>query len=65
MSAVINSLMRDDSIYNKQLLIIDSKNRLIDETEKSFTNNFDISNRIVQLELLNSQSKKHKMKIEL
>jgi hypothetical protein len=65
MSAVINSLMRDDSIYNKQLLIIDSKNRLIDETEKIFTNNFDISNRIVQLELLNSQSKKHKMKIEL
>ena len=52
MSSVIHSLKRDESIYNKQLLIIDSENRSINETETSFTNKFDTSNRIVKLEIL-------------
>jgi hypothetical protein len=51
-SAVINTLKKDESIFNKQLLIIDSGNRKSDETATSFTNVFEKSDRIVKMEIL-------------
>jgi hypothetical protein len=52
MSSVVSSLKKDESIYNKQLLILNSANRLSNESETSFTNTFTLSERIAKVELL-------------
>ena len=52
MSSVINNLKKDESIFNKQLLIINSDNKKETETETSFTNTFDAAERVTKVELI-------------
>jgi len=53
MSSIISSIKKNESIFNKQLLLIDSDNRNINETETSFTNVVEMTDRITKVEILN------------
>ena len=52
MSSNIDSLKKNESIFNKQLLIINSDDKKQNESETSFTNAFNSTDRITKLEIL-------------
>jgi uncharacterized protein YkuJ len=53
--SIINSIKKNDSVYNKQMLIVDSRNKLINENSSSFSNTLiTTATRVVKLEVLDA-----------
>ena len=54
MSSVLNNISKNESVYNKQLLIINSDNKKVNQTSSTFSNVFPITNRVSKLELIDA-----------
>lgn len=54
MSSVLNNISKNESVYNKQLLIINSNDKKVNQTSSTFSNVFPITNRVSKLELIDA-----------
>ena len=53
-SSIINNIKKNESVYNKQLLILDSKVKQEGETSSNFTNKFKKTERVSKIEIIDS-----------